>query len=353
MVAQVDRTELRERGVSWGVVGTQFGISSIVGGLATSNTAANLFTAGGAAGVPPITTGATANIVAGIVPAGTVGAIRALKTDGVAKFLSEPRVVTQTGRPATLRAGGQQAILGQSSGINGPGVTLEQVGTNVEVLPIVFGNGKIYLEVTPSFRSVNAGRGVTTAFGFTPGFNESSARSSIMLESGQTFAIGGLLEMQTQNTAEKVPYIGDLPIIGAAFSSVRSEDRETELLILVTPRLVDALDCNQVPKRVPGRETRIPDDYEFFLESLVEAPRGQRRVWNGRCYVPAYKNDPSNALFPCNGPNCGTPVGCANGSCAAPGIATVGSAPTAMPVVPVGGESPMPVSVPEPAPISK
>jgi pilus assembly protein CpaC len=349
-IAQVDRTELRERGTSFGVVGTQVGISSILGGLATRSTTLAGIAATGAGGAfqAPINPAATANLVTGIVPAGTVVALRALRTEGLAKFLSEPKVITQTGRPAFLRAGGQQAVLSPSSGINGPGVVLENVGTQLEVLPIVLGNGKIYLEVNPQFRSVNTGRGITTAFGFTPGFNEQQTRSSVLMESGQTFAIGGLLETQVQNSAEKVPYLGDLPLVGFAFSSVRAEERETELIVLVTPRLVDAMDCAQVPRRVPGKETRSPDDYELFIESLIEAPRGQRTVRSGGCYNPAYKCDPTVAGFPCQGNVCtgvnGVGVagaGCATGNCApAPAPVVPGAPPAALPTLPAGGEVP-------------
>lgn len=310
-VAQVDRTELRERGFSFGVQGTTGGISSVLPGLAVSTGLSDRLFAGAA--VPPAIPSAQANIIiAGIVPNSFLGALRALRTEGVARFLSEPKVITQTGRPALLRAGGQQAVLGPAAGINGPGVILEQIGTQLEVLPIVFGNGKIYLEVTPQFRSVNVGRGVNTAFGFTPGFNESSVRSSVYMEHGQTYAIGGLLETQKQTTLQKIPVLGDIPFVGSAFSNIVADERETELLFLVTPRLVDALDCTQVPKRVPGRETRTPDDYELFLESIIEAPRGQRQVFVNGKYVPAYKNDRSAKDFPCVGPNgqavpCGTP----------------------------------------------
>jgi pilus assembly protein CpaC len=353
-VAQVDRSELRERGVSFGIQGTEIGFSSVLGGLGISTVTAG---AGGAGVVGGgITPGANANIVVGIVPAGFTGALRALKTEGLAKFLSEPKVITQSGRPAILRAGGQQAILGPSSGVNGPGVVLEEIGTTLAVLPIVFGNGKIYLDVQPTFRSVNNGRGLTTAFGFTPGFNESSVQSSVLLESGQTYAIGGLLETEIQNTTQKVPYLGELPWVGFAFSNVVSQERETELLILVTPRLVDALDCAQVPKRVPGKETRQPDDYELFIESLIEAPRGTRKIWDGKCYRPAYLCSETASQFPCYGPHCpGGAIGlggCATGTCGAPGLGGVvvggssGKAPAMelpaipTPVQPAGGEMP-------------
>jgi len=323
-IAQVDRTELRERGFSFGFAAstgsatTVFG-SSVLGGLASS--------AAVGVGVPPFATGANANILFGIVPAQFTGALRALKTEGLAKFISETKLTTQTGRPGFIRAGGQQAILSPSSGINGPGVMLTPVGTELEVLPIVYGNGKIYMELNPRVSNVNNGRGITTAFGFTPGFNEQQTRSSVMLESGQTFAIGGLLETTIQSTATKVPYLGELPLIGAAFSSVSHDERETELLILVTPRLVEPLDCSQVPRRLPGQESRAPDDYELFLESLVEAPRGQRKVWLGRTYNAAHKSAP-NGPYPCTNNQNGRGT-CAPGAAGAPLIAVPQSLPLA------------------------
>ena len=353
-VAQVDRSEIRARGINLGALGTTTGITSILSGIATRGPTLAGIPAGGVFTAPITPT--SANIAVGIVPAGFVLAIQALKTEGLAKFLSEPKVITQTGRPALLRAGGQQAVLGQASGINGPGVTLEPVGTTLEVLPIVFGNGKIYLEVTPQFRSVNTSRGVSTAFGFSPGFNESSVRSSVLMESGQTYAIGGLLETTLQNTADKVPYLGELPYVGVLFSSVRSEERESELLILVTPRLVDALDCNQVPKRLPGKETRNVDDYELFIEGILEAPRGQRKVWNGRCYVPAYKCSETAWQFPCVGNLC-PGGGCQPGSVGPTPtgvlIQPLAATPAPSAVQPAGGvpPAPAPESAPSPAPM--
>jgi pilus assembly protein CpaC len=348
VIAQVDRTELRQRGTSWAVQGSQFGISNILGGIGNS-TAIGTFNSGFGAIAPGFFTQGNAisntnlldsNIKFGIVPAGFLGALRALSTEGVAKFLSEPKVITQTGRPARLRAGGQQATLGATNGFGGPGIERIEVGTTVEVLPIVLGTGKIYLEVRPEVRSVNFGRGITTGFGTTPGFNETTIQSCVLLESGQTYAIGGLIESQVQNTAGRVPYLGSLPFIGTAFSDVRAEERETELVILVTPRLVDALDCSQLPRRVPGRESRSPDDYELFLEGLIEAPRGQRRVWNGHQYVPAWRNDPTACNYPCVGPT--GPAACGPTGCAPAGGGVV-AAPAAAPgtvVIQSGGAAP-------------
>jgi pilus assembly protein CpaC len=352
-VAQVDRTELRERGFAFGVNGTTLRVSSVLGTL--GGNAGGVFTAGGA------------NIVTSIVPAQFTGALRALRTESLAKFLSEPKLTTMSGRPAFFRAGGRQAVLSPQAGLAAAGVTLEPVGTELEVLPIVRGDGKIYLELNPRITSVNNGRGITTNFGFSPGFNEQQTRTSVTLEPGQTFAIAGLIETTVNGSAEKVPYLGDMPLLGAAFSNVRYEERETELLILVTPRLQEAMNCDQVGGRVPGKETRGPDDYELFLESLIEAPRGQRKPWGGRGagYNAAWKCNPAG--FPCQnnvcGPNCNQPAGhtggCANGTCAP---ATHGGAVVphtlppapAVPVAPVGGYEPLssPVTIPVQVPTS-
>jgi pilus assembly protein CpaC len=309
VVASVDRNEIRTRGFDFAVNGSTIKFTSVVSGLIGST--------GFAGGTP--TASPEANLQMGIVPSQFFAALRALRTEGMAKFLAEPRVVTQTGRPASFLAGGRQAVLGPAAGINGPGVTYENIGTQLDVLPIVYGNNQIWLEISPSVRTVNQGLGITTVFGSTPGFSENSIRCAVMLESGQTFAIGGLIQNSVQASASRIPVLGDLPFVGTAFSRVNYEERESELIILVTPRLVAPLDCSQVPKRLPGRETRTPDDYELFLEGVLEAPRGQRKVWTGKCYNAPYKCDPSVCNYPCagnvcTGPNCG-PVA---GGCATP-----------------------------------
>jgi pilus assembly protein CpaC len=347
-VAQVDRTEIKERGFAFGVFGTDFQITSILGGLAA------LPQGGGGGGANPLQIG-TANIAFSIVPNQFTGALRALRTEGLAKFLSEPKLTTMSGRPAFFRAGGRQAVLSPQVGLGGAGAILEPVGTELEVLPIVQGNGKIYLELNPRITSVNNGRGINTSSGFTPGFNEQQTRTSVTLEPGQTFAIAGLLETTVQATNEKIPYLGDMPLLGAAFSSVRHEERETELLILVTPRLQEPMLCDQVGKRVPGKETRTPDDYELFLEGLVEAPRGQRKVWGGAGggYNTAWKCNPAG--FPCVNHLCPTggygaalpsggcgPTGCGVKAAAVTEAAPLGPTTGVAPVVPTGGFPPLP-----------
>lgn len=321
VVAQVNRSELRSRGADFFVNGNSGSFSSLISSLISSPTA-------GFGGIAGAQIAPEANLRIGLVSPQFFTALRALRSEGLTKILSEPKITTQSGRSAIIRSGGQQAVLSATGGgLGSVSVTLEEVGTTLEVLPIVFGDGKIYLEIAPRIRARNDGQGIQTAAGFSPGFTEQSTRSTVVLESGQTFAIGGLLETSVQATNTKVPFVGDLPFIGPAFSRISHEERESELVVLVTPRLVDALDCTQVPRRLPGRETRTPDDYELFLEGLMEAPRGQRQVWNGRCYNAAYKCDPTYGIFPAKGNICNP----ATGSCNTTGVLAGGCVPTTLP----------------------
>jgi len=162
-------------------------------------------------------------------------------------------------------------------------------------------------------------------------------RSTIRVEDGQTIAIGGLIQTSISGNTQKLPILGDLPYVGVAFRTVSYTETEEELLVLVTPRLVDAMSCDQLPKLLPGQETRSPDDFELFLEGILEAPRGQRVV-GLRHYTAAYHNSPSTQLYPCmNGP--GVPAS----SCPACGAA--GSAPVAAPAT---SPATLPASVNDP-----
>ena len=186
-------------------------------------------------------------------------------------------------RPAARRSSGPAASRRSSArrpASPAPACMLEPFGTELEVLPIVYGNGQIWLEINPRItRGRTRALGSQSAARSAPASTSRPVRTAVMLESGQTFAIGGLI----QNSVQAVVDQGAGPRRPAVRRDRRSaasstSRRESELVILVTPRLVDPMDCDQVPKRLAGRETRTPDDYELFLENILEAPRA-----SGRC----------------------------------------------------------------------
>ncbi len=266
-----------------------------------------------------------ANLFGGVIHPnnGFLGYLQALESEGLAKVLSEPKLITMTGRPASFLDGGEQAVP-VPAGLGQVGIQFEEFGTRLNFLPIVLGNGKIHLEVEPEVSALSAANGVTIQGTAVPGRVTQRIHTTVELEDGQTFAIGGLIQKTVLGGTNKVPLLGDIPFLGVAFSTKTYSESDVELVVLVTPRLVDAMDCRQLPKLLPGQETRSPDDFELFLEGILEAPRGPREVFPHGVYVPAYKHSPSAAIFPCaggygpHGPGGpGGPGGC--GSCGGPG----------------------------------
>lgn len=363
VVARVNRSEARQLGFSFLQTGQRHFLSSTVaGGGSLAGTIFPSVTA------PTSTLSGVPNAIFGIINdnEGFVGFLNALRTEGVAKILVEPRVTTMSGQPSYIVSGGETPIL--TANQNGVSVSYRQFGAVVNFLPIVVGNGRIYMQVRPEVSNRNAANDIVvpSAFGTTvvPGFDTQSASVAVEVEPGQTIAIGGLISHRTDGTISKVPILGDLPFLGAAFSAKQFIDTEEELIILVTPYLVDGMTCDQLPKYLPGMETRNPDDFELFLEGILEAPRGPRDVRHGRGYTPAFKNSPTASQYPCANGTCGNGASgaCLSGNAVSGHGATLHAgtpAPAPVAVVPASASEP-PVAGPttpaaspvtEPAPV--
>lgn len=342
VIASVSRNELRNMAFRWFFNDGSTFVASLL--------APGQLQASGTGSATSAAVQATSNIIFGVNDGNFFGFLDALRNEGLAKFLACPKLVTMSGKPAQFLSGGRLAVP-EPSGLGTNAVRFENFGTQLNFLPIVLGNGKILLEVEPIVNIVNQANGTVIAGTAVPGFDTQQLHATVELEAGQTFAIGGLIQTTINATTIKVPLLGDLPFVGAAFRSVSHNHTEQELLILVTPHLVDAMACNQLPKYVPGQETRIPDDFELFLEGILEAPRGQREIFPGNRYQAAYLNGPSASVYPCGvngsgyGHGCGIGHGrfgaghCGTGSCNT-GSCNTGVQPAFVPT------QPPPVSAP-------
>jgi pilus assembly protein CpaC len=350
VVARVNRTAMREMGFNFilNYPGTVF--QSLVGNIvSTTISPAGVVTI---TPVMPPTFGLTTQNFAGF--------LEALRTEGLAKLLTEPHLVTLSGQPARLHSGGEQPIP-EAQGLGTVNVKLVPFGTDLTYLPIVLGNGKIHMDITTDVSQLDFTDTATLVAGGNPipGRTSQSAHTVVEMEDGQTLAIGGLIQHISTASTIKVPVLGDVPYLGAAFSFKTYNDTEEELVILVTPHLVDPMACNQLPKLLPGQETRKPDDYELFLEGILEAPRGPRVPFPDRRFVPAYKNGPTAGLFPCPDGRCAPkPVlkaGQPNGDAPLNGNPLPVGNLEAKPVTPVAatppaGQGEAPVSFPGPSP---
>jgi pilus assembly protein CpaC len=330
-VAQVSRSELRSMAFNFLGSDGNFFLGSTVG-QAVANPAiigrgsTFLTTQGIVAGSPGAPNGLPTNLLVGFLDpnSGFLGFLQALRTEGLLKLLAEPRLVSLSGRQASFLSGGEQAIP-VPAGLGQVGVQFEEFGTRLNFIPVVLGNGKIHLEVEPEVSFLDPASGTNIQGTVVPGRATQRARTTVEIESGQTLVIGGLIQHTVNASTIKTPILGDLPFIGAAFNSKVFNEIESELLILVTPYLVDPIDCAQYPKCLPGQETRSPDDFELFLEGILEAPRGAREVCPDGHYRPAFKNGPTAAIYPCAG-NAGYGGGCGAGGCGAGGCGAVLSA---------------------------
>ncbi len=276
-VARVSRSELRRMGFNWLWADQQNLFGSTIGDLILTpdrSPRAGVGTFSGDFLTP------AANIFFEITDETSefLGFIQALRREGLAKVLATPTLTTFSGRPAEFLVGGEQpypipAALGQP-----PGIEFKPFGTRLQFLPVVLGNGRIRLDVAPEVSRLNFANGVLVSGSQVPQFETQRLHATVELENGQTLALGGLLQNEVNALTNKVPVLGDLPFFGWAWRTVSYEEVETELLVLVTPRLVDPMDCGQRMFKLPGQETRTPTDFELFLEGILEAPRGPREL---------------------------------------------------------------------------
>jgi pilus assembly protein CpaC len=313
VVAFVNRSLARTMGVDFFSNGAHHSFAQTISQFLIPGTLPINFTQSGlsTAGSPNMTLGLMNNEE-------TFGlAIKALKTFGLTKILAQPSVTTLSGRSANLLSGGQQAIP-QSGGLGTTTVSFVDFGTTLNILPIVMGNGKIHLEVEPEVSELDTAAGVNSNGIFVPGRSIQRCHTTVEIESGQTLVIGGLIQNDVAAICTKFPVLGELPFIGTAFSINNYNEAEKELVILVTPHLVDPQSCDQLVKLLPGQETRSPDDFELFLEQILEAPRGPREVCPNAHYVPAYKNGPTAQVYPCAE---NSVPRCVNGQCGRKGLA--------------------------------
>ena len=341
IVAEVSRSDLRAMAFNILGSGRGFFTGNTVGQAVTSPPAVGTgapFTGGGSIlASPGAPNGNPTNLLLGIVHNtwGLQNYLQALVQDNLVKLLAEPRLTTLSGRPASFLVGGEQAIP-VPAGLGQIGVQFEEFGTRLNFIPIVLGNGRIHLEVEPEVSNLDSAAGVSINGTTVPGRATNRVNTTIELESGQTFVIGGLIQHQVQASISKVPCLGDIPYFGAFFRSVSYQDTEKEVLVIVTPWLVDPESCDQRPKMMPGEETRNPDNFELFLEGIIEAPRGPRQAWQNHHYVPPWKSSPSAAVFPCASKGyCGV-GGCGAGACGAGGC---GAGACGAGGAPVGGDA--------------
>jgi pilus assembly protein CpaC len=279
-VAEMNRTALRQVGADFLASIPQFKSvfgSSIAGNGYTGGLGTGAFSASQGLGLGP-----EATLFGSFSNGQFTTVLTALRKNNIVKVLAEPNLVAMNGYQAAFLAGGEFPVptfsgvgAGSTSGGGTSGTQFKQYGVRLSFLPIILDNDTIRLSVNPEVSSVDFSVSTTLVPGGSPvpGLQTRSAYTTVELKQGDTLAIAGLLQLTLEAQTQRIPGLGDLPYIGAFFSNTSSERIEKELVVTVTPYIVEAMAPGQVPAG-PGDEVNEPNDLEFFFLNRIESRTG-------------------------------------------------------------------------------
>ncbi|TBU81631.1 secretin [Pseudomonas daroniae] len=265
---EIRRSKLREMGVRI------FGTASNNFLFGSPGTAPGTVPVGGVGGVGPgapfPTSDTGFNILWGGGSSKFLLGLDALEGSGFAYTLAKPSLVALNGQSATFLAGGEFPVPVPSSGSDSISIEYKEFGVRLTLTPTVVGRNRINLKVAPEVSELDFSAGITIAGTQVPALNVRRTDTSVSLADGESFVISGLMSSSNNSAVDKLPFLGNLPVIGAFFrnSSINSEERE--LLMVVTPRLVQPLAANADLPPLPGEGFRNYDPGVFrqlFMEN--------------------------------------------------------------------------------------
>jgi pilus assembly protein CpaC len=259
---EVTRNASRELGIAWNV--------------AAQNLTVNLGTAALLSGNPPF-----GSVVANLLKGGTNVdmLIKALEERDMARRLAEPNLVALSGDTASFLAGGEFPfpVAAQLGTIT---VEWKRFGVGLAFTPTVLSGGLINLKIEPEVSQLDPTNTITVANTVLPSLIVRRANTTIELRDGQSFAMAGLLQNIGNTTQQQLPWLGDVPVLGALFRSAQYQKRETDLVIIVTPRLVRPARPGDA-MRTPTDNTLPANDADFFLLGKGELTRQEKRQYEG------------------------------------------------------------------------
>jgi len=263
-IASVDRN----KALSLGINLFNLGLGNAVGGVTTGQFTPPSIASGSGGGssqesVSGTETTATftneLNILAFFPGLNTGASISALETKGVVQLLAEPNVMAANGKQASFLAGGQfpyPVVSGTSGGTAAVSIEFKEYGIRLNFIPTITPRGTIRLQVAPEVSALDYTNQIELSGFEVPGITTRKVNTEVELADGETFVIGGLLDKSISDTFQKIPFIGDIPIIGKLFQSESKTKNDTELIVIVTPEIVQPIPAGG---KVP--ELKYPDKF--------------------------------------------------------------------------------------------
>ena len=261
--AELDRTKAEEYGVNWFSQAGQTGFYTSTQQSSISSTTQG--STGGSAAQNVLSVASALNIFA-FNPKLNLGAfLTALQSENILQILAEPNLVTTNGKEAYFLVGGEFPVPVLQGGGNAGSVTVQfkEFGIRLRFLPVITGNGTIKLHLTQEVSTIDTANGVTFNGFVIPAISTRRTESDVELGDGQSFAVSGLLDNRDSESFSKLPFLGDIPVLGALFKSKNVKKSRTDLVMLVTPAVTQPLGPND-----PRPEIAFPKE---FLVHLTQA----------------------------------------------------------------------------------
>jgi Flp pilus assembly secretin CpaC len=273
-IAEVRRDSLKRLGINWQNISSiaLFGLGPVRAGFATSTIQA---------------VGGNASAAIGITSTdgSLTGLIDMLANQSQANILAEPNLIAMSGETASFLAGGEIPVISPQAGTLAGTITVtyKQVGVSLAFTPTIVGE-RINLKVAPEVSQVSTDGQVSVAISPTasiiiPAIQTRRVSTTIELGSGQSFAIAGLMQRVSNQTISKVPWLGDVPVLGSLFKSDAYQRDESELVIIVTPYFVQPVSG---PLRTPLTGQVPPTDADRLVMQRFNHPTPPQRVSVGR-----------------------------------------------------------------------
>lgn len=240
-VVEFNRTDLKEAGINL-----------------TASTSRGSFSFGLDSELAPV--GAAFDLAAAIVNRGNFNLnarLRLMEENGVVRVLAEPSLVAVSGQTASFLAGGEVPIP-VPSGLGTTSIEYKSFGIGLRMTPTVLAADRIALKVAPEASDLDYSNAVTISGVSVPAISTRRTETMVELGDGESFVIGGLVSRTTESSVQKVPLLGDLPVLGPFFKSMSHSSKERELLIVVTPHLVRPLARGTVLPATPGEAQEKP-----------------------------------------------------------------------------------------------
>ncbi|THT99982.1 type II and III secretion system protein family protein [Lampropedia puyangensis] len=187
-----------------------------------------------------------------------------LEGNGLARVLAKPTLLAHSGQSASFLAGGELPIPVSANDGN-IGIEYKEFGVRLQLTPTVLADSRIALKVAPEASDLDFSNAVSVGGVSVPAIRTRRADTMVELADGESFVIGGLVSRNTSSNVNKVPLLGDLPVLGAFFKNLSYSQEETELVIIVTPRLVNPLPAGT--------------DFEALLPGATSERRNATQVW--------------------------------------------------------------------------